>query len=700
MIKSIEMRNVKGQTAVQPLTGKDVIIGRNGAGKTTRMQAIGLAMLGYVPGKGKTAADTFKLASDDKMAVRMETDTFGFEREFVKTRKLKPDGTTDVKISQSISVSPSMGETINTQKEQRIKQEMGELPFMLDFGSFIAMTDNQQRDFIYNLSGNGFTWDRNRVEDELTRALLKPEIIEVNPELYEFMQKNIQDTMKQYREGIDIQSGILAMSEHAKDKLKYWKKEKANADGAAQKLTELKNRGAETDRDLAINQQKLKELQEKKEQVIKEIAELSARNKVLDGKEKELGKLREEIAKLEEVPDAGRMQELEAFIEKLKAEIAEFDAMEESYDKKTIDLQNQMASLQQSQKIEEEKLLYLKEELATINAEIKANGDLLQRIQNSHGCCAFSPNIPCNQDFSESIENTNRIMDDAYDKKDEVEHKMAESKQTINELQKKISDTQRESKALDAEIKDSIKKMNDKKKQIESSRAELLELQSREPVLAAKRQQETVIAEYLNENQKIDLKAMEEQKMLITEQIAKLNVTIDEQKKIRNDLLNIKANIIDSQTAEFNVLCWMQINNALGQKGIKGSLMKEMLNPLMEDVNAKLHEIGIAEDFFFETISDTGKEVFEFGWGSKSFEALSTGEQLLLMTALMTAIIERTDTPVKILAIDNVNDLDKYNLSLVMRGLNIIGKNMDNIILAGVVEPTEEDSEGWKVWNL
>lgn len=700
MIKEIEMRNVKGQNAIQELTGKDIIIGRNGAGKTTRMQTIGLSMLGYVPGKGKTAADTFKLASDDEMAVRMETDTFGFDRTFTKTSKMKADGTIDVKISQKVSVRPSMGETTNTQKENRIRQEIGDFPVMLDFGAFISMTDNQQRDFIYNLSGNGFSWDRERVETEMKNALLNPDIQENNAELYACMQDCIDDTMRQYREGIDVQSGILAMSEYAKDKLKYWKKEKITADGAAKKLTELKNRGQETDRDLSINQEKLKELQEMREKTIKEIAELEAKNKVLEEKGKELTKLQDEIAKLEETPDSDRMAVLEEEITKISCEISEKEELKPQYEQRAISLQNELASLQEAIRTENEKMFALKEEKATINAEIKANGDLLERISNSHGCCAFSKNIPCNQDFSEFINHTHSIMDDAYEKKDEVESRIADANKTISELQDKVSNTESERRTLDAEKKANEKSMDEQKKMLERKKTELSELQGREPILAAKRNQEAEIAAYLAENPNVDLTLMEDQKNLVSSQIESLQAKIDEQKKIRNDLLNIKANIIDSQTAEFNTLCWNQICNAIGQKGIKGSIVKEMLHPLLDDVNAKLHEIGIQEDFFFETNSDTGKEIFEFGWSGKPFAALSTGEQLLLMTALMTAMIERANPPIKVLAIDNINDLDKHNLSIVMKGLNTIGKNMDNIILAGVVEPTEEDSEGWTIWRL
>lgn len=701
MINSIKMTNVKGQTATQTLTGKDIIIGRNGAGKTTRMQSISLAMLGYVPGKGKTVADTFKLASDDTMAVGLSTDGFTFEREFTKTKKLKSDGSPDVKISQKLSVSPSKGETTNAQKEQRIRQELGDFPVMLDFGAFISMTDNQQRDFIYTLSGNSFSWNRDRVEAEMDSLLLKEELRENNPELYECMKQCIKDTMDPYVDGINVQDGILAMSEYAKDRLKYWKKEKVNADGAAKKLTELKNRGQETDRDLAINLDNMKALQEQREQVIKDIAELSAKNNVLKEKAAELDKLRAEIAQMEADQDvAEKVGAANLAITSLENAIAEADGIEKNYDRKATELQNDLASLNEALNVENEKLLALKSDLATINAEIKANGDLLQRIADSNGFCAFSHAIPCNQNFSDFIHETQNIMDTQYEQKDEKEHLLGSTEECIKKLQEEIKQKQSEQKQQEKDKRAFMEDVAEKKKLLEQRKSELLELQGREPVLIAKRKQEAEISSYLNENPTVDLEAMEDQKNLLTGQIQSLTAIIDEQKKIRNDLLNIKANIIDSQTAEFNVLCWKQIDTAIGQKGIKGSIMKEMLNPLMEDVNSKLHEIGIQEDFFFETNSDTGKEVFEFGWGSRPFDALSTGEQLLLMTALMTTMIERANPPIKVLALDNVNDLDKNNLSLVMKNLHTIGKNMDNIVLAGVVEPTEEDTQDWTVWNL
>jgi exonuclease SbcC len=83
------------------------------------------------------------------------------------------------------------------------------------------------------------------------------------------------------------------------------------------------------------------------------------------------------------------------------------------------------------------------------------------------------------------------------------------------------------------------------------------------------------------------------------------------------------------------------------------------------------------------------------------------------MSALMITIIERSNPKLKVLEIDNLNDLDEQNFQKVMHGLSVIGGSMDNIILAGVVgqylkkypgDPKKnelvDEYKGFKVWDL
>ena len=61
--------NVKGQNCTQELTGRDIFVGPNGSGKSTRIESVGISILGYVPGKGKKNEETFKLSTGNAMEV-------------------------------------------------------------------------------------------------------------------------------------------------------------------------------------------------------------------------------------------------------------------------------------------------------------------------------------------------------------------------------------------------------------------------------------------------------------------------------------------------------------------------------------------------------------------------------------------------------------------------------------------------------
>lgn len=705
MLKEIRMSGIKGQNATQILTGRDIIIGPNGSGKTTRMQAMSLAALGYVPERGKTLESTFELASEDTMSVCLVSDSVEVVREYKKSSKLNANGATDVKISQSITLSPNMGETTIKQKEQRIKEELGDFPTMLDFSSFIELTDIKKRDFIYNLSGDQFTWDKDRIAQHLRDAVLRAELLQNNPEMYEVMQKNYDETMKQFSANVDVQSGLLAMSEHAKERLSYWKKEKNNADAAVRKLTELKNRSSETDRNIAENQEKLKAMGEEKDKLTNELAQIKAHNGIVKQKQAELEAIKAELESLDKNADS------ETWIENLRSTIDKGSELLKECDDDVKNEQKKVEVLTENRedllrRIQEKKtyLVKIEADKTAYNATIKSNNELIDSITQNQGYCAFSKEIPCGHDFSGFIMERQNIIDDLYDKVDAIdmdrgihEEELAKMEEEASSLKIDITTSQMTvSKGLDAK--------NSLLDKIHAARQQLQDLENLSPIIASKTAQKEEIQAWLDENPE---KAEQHHVALIEDAKAKIEAlqdTIDEQKKIRNDIINIKANIIDSKTAAYEQECWNQIATAIGQKGIQGDMVKEMLDPLRNLIDEKLQGMGMNHRFYFETESDRGKEIFRFGWidrgAKRPFNALSQGEMLMLLIALMTTIIERSNPPIKILAIDNINHLDRKNLQRVIDGLNEAGKNMDNIILAGTPELTGADAPNWTVWNL
>lgn len=190
----------------------------------------------------------------------------------------------------------------------------------------------------------------------------------------------------------------------------------------------------------------------------------------------------------------------------------------------------------------------------------------------------------------------------------------------------------------------------------------------------------------------------------LKEQIGTLKATLEEQERARITLGNLKASMIDCKTAAYYAQCSKDLVEALGANGLQGELVKEILEPIRADVQANLRLIGVDREPFFATESDTGKEVFQFGWRSsfgdeRNFDALSTGEQLLLLIAMLVTFLDWANPPLKVLAIDNIENLDKGNSRRVLDGLAGLNGKLDNVLLAGVSE-VPADVAGWNVINL
>lgn len=74
IIKAIKAVSVKGKTFHDKLTPITMLVGKNGAGKTSRMDTIRLALTGRVPGLGGTNASIWKLSSGPSMSIAVEFD--------------------------------------------------------------------------------------------------------------------------------------------------------------------------------------------------------------------------------------------------------------------------------------------------------------------------------------------------------------------------------------------------------------------------------------------------------------------------------------------------------------------------------------------------------------------------------------------------------------------------------------------------
>ena len=132
-IKSVQicgMHNVESKT--YDFSDMVYLFGRNGAGKSTVMQAIQLAILGYIPGTDKTKTAIFRHANADLMSVSVTFDTGQ-----TVTRMFEKSGNTIKSSTVPDNFNPEsiMGDL--------------ELP-VFNFNEFAAMTANKLKDWFIN----------------------------------------------------------------------------------------------------------------------------------------------------------------------------------------------------------------------------------------------------------------------------------------------------------------------------------------------------------------------------------------------------------------------------------------------------------------------------------------------------------------------------------------------------------------------
>lgn len=696
MINSIIMRGIKGANTEQPLTGRDIITGHNGAGKTTRVQALGISLLGYAPGNGKVAAETFKLASENPMTVGLKTDEFEFTRTFSKKDKT---------VSQSISLMPPNGEKTAAAKEKRIASELGNIPVMLDFGEFIGLSDTKRREFIYALAADGEAQDIDEIKELVRKHIKLPET--ADPKQAEILETDIDECAAAYTTADSVQDGLQAMSDYAKEQLTFWKKEREKAVGTAQKMSEYKNTLAETDRNLEANRAKLAEYQNELQTIAGQLAAAEEKERESERKKERIAELQAEIEAISGAEKPNDPAEIKALIEQYKSDIREIDngSLIKVKQAELKTLRDEQTQLTQKQNESRERFYEIK-------SKRDANLAILEKLKSSsNGVCAIDCRIKCDKDFSEYIEHLNveiseqeKTMNEGIkagkaikDKFDENTVRIAELETGIEYLQNEEIEARKENSDIQAIIAELTADLSAAENFETDRAARIATMQSELNALAGTRESPTNAPDEVGGI----ISRRDELKGIVDDLSAKIN----EQMKARDALAAMKNSMADGTEAGYQTDAWKAIAEAVGVKGLQGKLVKDTLLPLTQDVQYKLDKMGITKTFRFVTTDEKEKEIFQFGWKTengdfRNFDALSTGEQMLLLIALMTTIIERLNPPLKALVIDNSENLDRENLKRVLNGLTIAGESFDNIIFCGVFTLEQSEMPNWKIWDL
>lgn len=705
MIKSIRTKDVKGKTMVQQLTGKDIFIGPNGSGKSTRLQALPMATLGYVPGEGKNESDTFELSSSiDEMTAGIQTDSFTFDRTFKRTETLKADETKVIKYSQSLTVSPSKGEKTATEMKARVAAEMGNFPIVFDFELFMNMSDVERRNYMYSLSPiTNQLWNKDTVSTRLEK-LLTIGLKTVDPDLYFATEELINESLQTWPDGYDLTSGLQNMITWVEAQQKEYNKKKGDATGAVRELNEMKNELEETDRGIAAKKDELKELRKNHTDIHGQITAGEEIKRQWDGNQLKISDYKAEIERLVSSIGSPDAIDYDGQIEALKEKIKQTDI--------TVvgdEIQAKINVIRNTKFLRVKELDATKDEASKISSTLHNLKSVRDNVlKKGAGICVLSSDIGCEKDFSKFVNHVSGESPKLQGEYDALIVQKAELEKEILSLNEQESALEADRMKLNASFLEEARANESLRNEIESvRRTEQLAIQQKQNHINKQATLQDELNKLVGEKMPTfaPLEDLKPQFEALANQITIAEQVLADKETAKTTLSNKQTAVRSAANAENYFKGCKSISDSLGAKGIQGELVKSILGPIESAVNENLLLMGINNPVYFTTESETGKEVFHFGWnkdGRKTkFNVLSKGEKLMFLSAFLVTLLERANPPIKVLAIDNVENLDEFNLPNVLRGLNALSHKLDNILVAGVIRESDlADLEGWKVWDL
>lgn len=684
MIESVVYRNLKGTREAEiALPGCSLLTGGNGTGKTTLIQAIKLLLSGSLPeDKVSGTADVFKLANSAPNVNFMDVEmgiTGGrlINRSWERTVKRDPaSGESTESVSQEITLSPYDGPDKIADKEATIRQWAGVDPVVVDVTAFLGMSDNKRRDFFYQLGeASGVTGKRirtvleGRAEDmaELSKAVFR----ELAGELARLHGGNLDTALK-----------WLA------DQQSKANKEFRQAQGAAVQMAKVQAERDTVTGNLQSLKDELARTRENKEQVASEISKNEALVSAINERQGRIDSLTARIARLK---DSGSQEELK----KLRTEKGELEKQLAALEKsnvanlKKLETAHQRATTALAAAGEKTGEAY--DKMLELTARQEAFGEI-EDIEDK--LCKKCRGLFTEQaDLSAPVDTASTAYETAQGKQKELEQKAftaAKDHQTA-----KSGGDQKE-----FDLRNGINTLGTKIGQAESGGVEnkddLADLERELKEVQAKRLERPVSVDNLK-RQLDGLKA----------RIEELDGQLDKLQESENELNIQLRSVADAGEAETRLYCVKQMVKALGPAGLKGDLVKETLEPIKAEVNESLRLFGaVGVEFNFRMVDGRGQEIFDFGWNNSSgnyvaFDSLSTGQQCILLACLVAVICKHGSSPLKLLALDNLEVISADYEVAFFRGLPKVAEycGLDNLIAATskILPPAVKMIDGMKI---
>lgn len=651
-IKEIKLRQFgKHYEKDLKLSNITLIKGDNGSGKSTILEAINYALNGQVRRLPKKLESISKLSKDGSLSVELSTDENVITRSISKGKKL----------SETLECSTIDNSLTYTEKNLILSNTYNLDELLLNPLNFINLSSSDKSKYILSLL-NDVTINKNNIISELETKFQSSQLA-----------LNCINELKAEESLVDLLDSCLKLATSQKRLLS----KELNDNTDSFKIEDLK-------RDIQLFDSK--EL-EKIPQISKELSEMKYNLKIANDKKEKKIALNKQI---ENIKKNNSTLNIKA-IEKESKEVS--DKLGKLYSiKPNNELESQLDTLK-------DELLKIKEEGLSIKSKIDvANGNMANLVNlnlriktiSQSKRCVIDDSIPCNTQFNNS---SNKLLTEINELKNEIiglqnsRNKLAQKYIVKNQEISKVKELYENAKAEYAKAQSEIQSLNKKSREIleHSLTLAALEKSFNEIVLEDTTILSKIIAVKEEELNQLHIKNKQYIELSQALKLAEMN---DKSKDLKeNDLVQLKALEKDIKKIKLELL----------EEGIKPieNTMNEILKELQFNYVVFINNDGKKATLGFTKKDQDDKDV------NVEIDMLSTGETMIFILALIGAIYKKKNSNFKLLALDDIDNLDKENLHKLFSMSNVLEKYFDNILFIGILNDLDiSEYENISVINM
>ena len=676
----ITTTNTKGINLDEKLTGRELYLGKNGSGKSTRLESLIIGLQGHINWLGKTPEASFQISSGDSFTVNLATDDgFSFGRTIRRKEVNHKDGSKSRQYQASHSVFPDKGESKDSQKKERIATEVGSSSVLFDINKFINGTESDKRELIFSLSSpESHGWDQDRVISEIKKLGCDADWIAKNWPA----GKNVADSV----DAVRSLAGKALSAAQAVEKSKI----AAKAEIIVIRQTMMEEAGG----DLSEIRNNLKGLRDEKVKTEKDISasEESFKQQVLIRTRKEM--MERELAAMDRLEHVD-IEEIEARLKNIiDDEIPACDLEAESL-------------ARYAQELLKESARHLAVAMGKDRdlARVDRRSELGEAIAaaKKFGCPVMGSE--CKTDLADYIRKLEGKVSAVEEEVESLRSERDESMEKGEELKKSGEDLVSQAKDLLAKGKRLAKDSKPIQKELREASKE----EARRTAVSASLEKERKSIDEARRSL-TPIVSTEASKALlgnINIQVSEFEAKERKAQEIQNVMANFDSANISAIEASEEVEKMKVLRDALGPKGVQSQIMGDVIGPMTASVNGLLSKIpphdGVPYEAMFKLFDMNGNPTFEIVRACNgthiSYNALSGGQQVLFGAAIMTALVLMENPPVKAICIEAA-ELDLANFQNLISALDVIGKDIDNIMIASCSDKVEEWASSLEDWNV